>query len=64
MRGVAKYIWIFIFFAFVGGFLLADMSGLIGMGTVSTSTVVAEVNGDDISYMTWEGLTRQFVQPN
>lgn len=62
MRGVAKYIWIFIFFAFVGGFLLADMSGLIGMGTVSTSTVVAEVNGDDISYMTWEGLTRQMVQ--
>lgn len=62
MRGVAKYIWIFIFFAFVGGFLLADMSGLIGMGTVTTSTVVAEVNGDEIPYLTWETVTRQMVQ--
>lgn len=62
MRGVAKWIWIFIFVAFVGGFLLADMSGLIGMTGVTTSTIVAKVNGDEISYMTWESLTRQLTQ--
>ncbi len=62
MRGVAKYIWIFLFIAFVGGFLLADMSGLIGQSPVTTSTIVAEVNGDEIPYLSWENLTRQLVQ--
>ncbi len=62
MRGVAKYIWIFLFIAFVGGFLLADMSGLIGQSPVTTSTVVAKVNGDEIPYLSWENLTRQLVQ--
>lgn len=58
MRGVAKYIWIFIFIAFVGGFLLADMSGLIGQSAVTSSTVVAKVNGQEIPYLTLENLTR------
>lgn len=62
MRGVAKYIWIFIFIAFVGGFLLADMSGLIGQSPITTSTVVAKVNGDEIPYLAWENLTRQLIQ--
>ena len=62
MRGAAKYIWIFLFVAFVGGFLLMDMSGLIGMTGVTPSTVVGEVNGKDISYLAWENLTRQLVQ--
>ena len=62
MRGVAKYIWIFLFVAFVGGFLLADMSGLIGQSAVTTSTIVAKVNGDEIPYLNWENLTRQLVQ--
>ncbi len=62
MRGVAKYIWIFLFIAFVGGFLLADMSGLIGQSPVTTSTVVAKVNGDEIPYLAWENLTRQLTQ--
>ncbi len=62
MRGVAKYIWIFLFIAFVGGFLLADMSGLIGQSPVTTSTVVAKVNGDEVPYLAWENLTRQLVQ--
>lgn len=62
MRGVAKYIWIFLFIAFVGGFLLADMSGLIGQSAVTTSTVVAKVNGDEIPYLAWENLTRQLTQ--
>jgi peptidyl-prolyl cis-trans isomerase D len=58
MRGVAKYIWIFLFIAFVGGFLLADMSGLIGQAPVTTSTVVAKVNGKEIPYLALENLTR------
>jgi hypothetical protein len=61
MRGVAKYIWFFIFIAFVGGFLLADMSGLIGMG-VSPATTVAKVNGEEVPYIAWENLTRSLVQ--
>lgn len=62
MRGAAKFIWIFLFVAFVGGFLLADMSGLIGMSGVSATTAVGEVNGKDIPYLAWENLTRQLVQ--
>lgn len=61
MRGAAKFIWIFLFVAFVGGFLLADMSGLIGTG-VTTSTSVGSVNGKKISYLAWENLTRSLVQ--
>lgn len=61
MRGVAKYIWFFIFIAFIGGFLLADMSGLIGMG-VSPTTTVAKVNGEEVPYIQWENLTRSLVQ--
>src|SRR5690606_27402647 len=57
----AKYIWFFIFIAFVGGFLLADMSGLIGMG-VSPATTVAKVNGEEVPYIQWENLTRSLVQ--
>lgn len=62
MRGIAKYIWFFLFIAFVGGFLLADMSGLIGQAPVTTSTVVATVNGREIPYLAWENLTRSLVQ--
>lgn len=62
MRGAAKFIWIFLFVAFVGGFLLADMSGLIGQTGVSPATIVGEVNGEEIPYLTWENLTRQLVQ--
>lgn len=62
MRGIAKYIWIFLFIAFVGGFLLADMSGLIGQAPVTTSTIVAKVNGDEIPYIAWENLSRSLTQ--
>ena len=62
MRGVARYIWFFVFLIFVGGFLLADMSGLIGQGAVTGSTIVGKVNGDEIPYAVWENLTRSLVQ--
>src|SRR5215210_2675827 len=53
MRSSAKYIWIFIFVMFVGGFLLLQNSGLLGGGAVTPNTVVAEVNGTDVLYTTW-----------
>lgn len=62
MRSAAKYIWIFIFAAFVGGFLLAETSGLLGRSPVSTSTVVATVNGEDIPYMVWANTSASLAQ--
>lgn len=62
MRSAAKYIWIFIFIAFVGGFLLAETSGLLGRAPVTTSTVVATVNGEDISYMAWTNTSAALAQ--
>ena len=53
MRSSAKYIWIFLVIFFVGGFLLAETSGLLGRAPVSTSTAVATVNGEDILATTW-----------
>ena len=53
MRSSAKYIWIFLIVAFVGGFLLADASGLIGVGQITPTTPVAEVNGEEILATTW-----------
>jgi peptidyl-prolyl cis-trans isomerase D len=53
MRSSAKYIWIFLVIFFVGGFLLAETSGLLGRAPVTTSTAVATVNGEDILATTW-----------
>lgn len=62
MRSAAKYIWIFIFVAFVGGFLLAETSGLLGRAPVTTSTIVATVNGEDIPYMVWANTSAALAQ--
>ncbi len=62
MRSAAKYIWIFIFVAFVGGFLLAETSGLLGRAPVTTSTIVATVNGEDIPYMVWANASAALAQ--
>lgn len=53
MRSSAKYVWIFLVVAFVGGFLLAETSGLLGRAPVTSSTAVATVNGEDILATTW-----------
>ena len=53
MRSSAKYIWIFLIIFFVGGFLLAETSGLLGRGPITSTTAVATVNGEDILATTW-----------
>src|SRR6478672_2893994 len=59
MRSSAKYIWIFLVIFFVGGFLLAETSGLLGRAPVTTSTAVAKVNGEEILATTWFNATQQ-----
>ena len=61
MRSKAGIIWIIVAVAFVGGFVFADMSGLIGRAAVTTSTVVAEVNGEDILYTTRVPYARRWT---
>jgi peptidyl-prolyl cis-trans isomerase D len=62
MRSAAKWIWFFVFAAFVGGFLLLDTSGLLGRDQVTTSSVVATVNGTDIPYLTWVNVSNAIAQ--
>jgi peptidyl-prolyl cis-trans isomerase D len=62
MRSSAKYIWIFLVIFFVGGFLLAETSGLLGRAPVSTSTAVATVNGEDILATTWYNAINNMEQ--
>ena len=64
MRSSAKWIWLFIVITFVGVFLFAETSGLLGLGgsQITTATTVAEVNGVDVPYMTWANLSSQMAQ--
>jgi peptidyl-prolyl cis-trans isomerase D len=62
MRSAAKYIWLFIVVAFVGGFLLAETSGLIGRTPLTPTTPVATVNGRDILYTDWQNRVRQATE--
>ncbi|HVZ49276.1 MAG TPA: peptidyl-prolyl cis-trans isomerase [Gemmatimonadaceae bacterium] len=62
MRANAIYIWIIVAIAFVGVFLFADMSGLLGRGPVTTSSVVAKVDGENILYTTWVNTSAQMAQ--
>ena len=62
MRASAKYIWIIIVVLFVGGFLLAQTSGLLGRAQVTTTTAVAKVNGEDILATTWYQATQNLEQ--
>jgi peptidyl-prolyl cis-trans isomerase D len=62
MRSTAKWIWLFLFAAFVGVFLFADTSGLIGGAAVTPTTAVAEVNGRDILYLDWQQRVSQAMQ--
>lgn len=64
MRSSAKWIWLFIVVCFVGVFLFAETSGLLGVGPsqITPGTAVAEVNGVDIPYLTWANLSNQLAQ--
>jgi peptidyl-prolyl cis-trans isomerase D len=62
MRSAAKYIWLFLIVAFVGGFLLAETSGLIGRASLTPTTPVAEVNGREILYSDWQQRVQQATQ--
>jgi peptidyl-prolyl cis-trans isomerase D len=62
MRSAAKYIWIILVIAFVGGFLLVETSGLLGRAPVTTGTAVATVNGEDVLYQTWATASQQRIQ--
>ncbi len=62
MRSSAKYIFFFLFFAFVVGFLLMDTSGLLGGPQLTPSTPVATVNGRDVLYQDWFTRAQQQIQ--
>ncbi len=62
MRSSAKYIWIFVTVAFIGGFLLYESSGLFGSAPITSTTAVATVNGEDILVTTWQTLSTQLEQ--
>ena len=62
MRSSAKYIFIFLFFAFVVGFLLMDTSGLLGGPQLTPTTPVATVNGREILYQDWFNRAQQQIQ--
>ncbi|MGK2961147.1 MAG: peptidyl-prolyl cis-trans isomerase [Gemmatimonadaceae bacterium] len=62
MRSSAKWIWIFLIVAFVGGFLFADAAGLIGVGQLTPTTPVATVNGEEILATTWFQATAVLEQ--
>ncbi len=62
IRSSAKYIWIILIIAFIGGFLLVETSGLLGRAPITPGTPVAEVNGEDIPYLTWANAAQARAQ--
>jgi peptidyl-prolyl cis-trans isomerase D len=62
MRSSAKFVFWILAFAFIGGFLLVESSGLLGRGAVTPTTAVATVNGADILYTDWQRRSSQLLQ--
>lgn len=64
MRSSAKWIWAFIVITFVGVFLFAETSGLLGVGpaVITPGTAVAKVNGVEILYLQWMNLSNALAQ--
>lgn len=62
MRSLAKYVWLLVALAFVGGFLLVETSGLLGRTTITPTTAVAVVNGRDILYQDYMNRVQSQVQ--
>jgi peptidyl-prolyl cis-trans isomerase D len=61
-RSAAKYIWILLIVAFVGGFLIVETSGLLGRAPVTAGTAVGVVNGTEIPYQNWIQLSQTLAQ--
>ena len=61
MRSLAKWVWLFVAVAFVGGFLLVETSGLLGRTTITPTTAVAVVNGREILYTDFINRVNQQV---
>ena len=62
MRSAARYIWVGLAIAFIGGFVFYESSGLFGRGAVTATTPVASVNGRDVPYQTWVALAQNMAQ--
>jgi peptidyl-prolyl cis-trans isomerase D len=62
MRSLAKYVWLFVAVAFVGGFLLYETTGLMGRSPVTTTTAVAVVNGHELMYRGYLARVQNQVQ--
>jgi peptidyl-prolyl cis-trans isomerase D len=62
MRSSAKFVFWILAFAFIGGFLLVESSGLLGRGAVTPTTAVATVNGTEILYTDWQRRSQQLLQ--
>ena len=62
LRGLTKYIFLFLLVAFVVGFLVMDTSGLMDRGAITPTTPVAEVNGREILYTDWQQRVQQATQ--
>jgi peptidyl-prolyl cis-trans isomerase D len=62
MRSSAKFVFWILAFAFIGGFLLVESSGLLGRASVTPTTAVATVNGTEILYTDWQQRSSQLMQ--
>src|SRR3954465_14713600 len=62
MRSLAKWVWLFVAVAFVGGFLLVETSGLLGRTAITPTTPVAVVNGREILYTDFMAHVQQALQ--
>jgi peptidyl-prolyl cis-trans isomerase D len=62
MRSLAKYIWVLVALAFVGGFLLYETSGLTGRTPITPTTAVAKVNGTEILYRDYTARVQSQIQ--
>src|ERR1051325_6456583 len=62
MRSLAKYVWLLVALAFVGGFLLVQTSGLLGRTAITPTTAVAVVNGREILYTDYQARVQQQIQ--
>ena len=64
LRSKSLVIWALVFVFFVVGFLLADTSGLLGLGSapITPGTTVAKVNGAEIQWLAWQNRANQLAQ--